>query len=98
MRKPVTLLSLSLTSARTPRQPTNSFKPHSVHCEASGEPRKISVTATASAGRNDRTVPLACSRLVSAAMHWVPLPEDLRVRPAHVLGIQRQRVRKPALC
>src|SRR6202171_2310085 len=92
MMKPMTFLSSSLTSARTPRHPSNSLKPHSVHCEASGDSLKICVTAAASPGRTALSVVLTCSHFVAATMRLVRLTEDLRVRPPHVIRIQRQRI------
>src|SRR5258708_12314286 len=93
MTKPMIFLSSSQTSATTPRQPSNSRNPSSVHWAPPGAPLRISVPAAASASRNARILAATGSPFGSATMRRVPLPEDLRIRPPHVIRIQRQRVR-----
>src|SRR6266478_365618 len=90
--KPLTLRPSSLTSATTPLQPSNSLTPHSVHCAASKDPFRISVAAAASVLRNARIVEAVGRGMVSAPMRRVPFPQNLRVRPSHVIRIQRKRI------
>src|SRR5260370_42238610 len=94
--KLVTVWSASLANATTPLQASNSLTPHSVHCAASKDPFRISVAAAASVLRNARIVEAVGRGMVSAPMRGVPLPENLRVRPPHVICIQSQRVREAA--
>src|SRR5260370_16341677 len=94
--KPLTLRPSSLTSATTPLQPSNSLTPHSVHCAASKDPFRISVAAAASVLRNARIVEAVGRGMVSAPIRGVPLPQNLRFRPPHVISIHTQRVREAA--
>src|SRR6266436_2946301 len=94
--KPLTLRPSSLTSATTPLQPSNSLTPHSVHCAASKDPFRISVAAAASVSRNARIVEALGLRIVLATIGCT-LPENLSVRPPHVICIQSQCVREAAL-
>src|SRR5260370_30926330 len=90
--KLVTVWSASLANATTPLQASNSLTPHSVHCAASKDPFRISVAAAASVLRNARIVEAVGRGMVSAPMRRVPFPQNLCVRPSHVIPIQRKRI------
>src|SRR5205823_5793388 len=62
---------------------------------ASGDRRKISATAPASSARNVRIADFARSRPNSVAMRRAAFPENLRIRPPHVIRVESQRVGRP---
>src|SRR5580658_2229465 len=54
----------------------------------------MAVTASTSSGRNLRTLLTACVLPISVPTPRPALPENLRIRPAHVFRVQPKRIRQ----
>src|SRR5207302_1371324 len=94
IRNPDSFPAASLAMPRMPCHSKTSRTLASGQNTASGDWRRISATAPASSARSRRSEALPWSRRSSVAMRRATFPEKLRVRAAHIVRIEAQRVRR----